>query len=136
MSDDDDDEDDDYPIDVRFAFDSPDGTHTVIVEDDRQTGYAYLHDETKEVVAHVWLYNHDGPLTITRGRPFPNQPELMTDIRMRPLTKASDVQCQWDDVGVNVIVDGVDVARLERGSPVGWSRYALADGRLALRWKK
>ena len=114
-----------------YEYREASGTRRVVIEDDGRTGYAYLLDGD-EIVSDVWLYNRyaiadvrwDDPADL----PFPNRAELIRPGLSLCVTDTSHVVCVWDRVGVDILVDGQLVARLEAGVSPGWSFLAAIDG--------
>jgi len=119
-----------------LRFEHPQGGLAVVLDDDDRVAYAYL-IEDDQIVGDVWLYNVlEPPETVnwedTSAMPFLNPRDLCKSEKARRLTSQSSVQCAWFDTGVEVRVDGVLWARLERGSKPGWSRLAARPGPLAI----
>jgi hypothetical protein len=120
---------------ITLRFDAPDGNRTVVLEDDGKVAYAYLleHDE---VVGDVWLYNvATTPDTVDwkdrNAMPFLNPRKYCLDGHGPTLRNDSAVICHWSDDSVDVVIEGVRMARLARGAKPGWSRLASARGPLA-----
>lgn len=118
-----------------LRFESPASKLALVIEDDDRVAYAYLL-EGDEIVADVWLYNvEETPESVNwrdRSRmPFLNPRRFCRDIECPRIAADSHVNCQWTDGGVEVSVEGVLMAKLERGSKPGWSRLAAIRGPLA-----
>jgi hypothetical protein len=121
---------------VLLRFDHSETGIAVVLEDDDRVAYAYLL-EGDRVVGDVWLYNVLEPPETTNwedtsAMPFLNPRDLCQPEKPQRLTSNSRIQCVWFDTGVEVSVDGVLWARLERGSKPGWSRLAARPGPLAI----
>ncbi|MDI1432822.1 hypothetical protein [Polyangium sorediatum] len=121
---------------VLLRFDHPDGSLAVVLDDDNRVAYAYLLED-EEVVGDVWLYNvMEAPDTVnwedSSPMPFLNPRDYCKSEKVRRLTPQSAVQCAWFDAGVEVSIDGIRWARIERGSKPGWSRLAAQPGPLAI----
>jgi hypothetical protein len=106
-----------------------------VLEDDGRVAYAYLL-ENEEIVGDVWLYNvHEAPEAIDwndrSAMPFANPTRYCAEERLPRITERSAVSCAWSKLGVDVAVDGIDVAHLECGSKPGWSKLAAEAGPLA-----
>ena len=120
---------------VLLRFNESGSDRAVVLEDDGRVAYAYLLDG-EDVVSDAWLYNvADAPKTVDWDDqsqiPFLN-PESFCDTEPAPrLTHKSSVECIWFEEGVEVVIDGVLMARLEPGAKPGWSRLALRPGPLA-----
>ena len=120
---------------VLQRFDEAGTGRAVVLEDDGRVAYAYLLDHEK-VVCDVWLYNvAAAPNAVDWNdesqMPFLN-PQKFCKVEVVPrLAQQSSVECVWCEEGVEVIIDGVLMARLEPGAKPGWSRLALRPGPLA-----
>ena len=113
----------------------PSSARSVIVEDDGRVAYAYLLDG-KEIIADVWLYNvaptPDEPDWKDRSQmPFLNPRAYCVSVTAVRVSENSDINCRWSESGVEVMIDGILTARLEKGSRPGWSRLAAKAGPLA-----
>lgn len=115
---------------------------TVVIEDDRNTAYAYLLNADKEIVGDVWLYNHGKAPQFEPWRkptipPFAN-PEafVRSDELFSPPTNSDEFSIEWQpkklcSADVAILLNGELFAALTSGSRPGWSRLALVDGPLA-----
>ncbi|WP_315803520.1 hypothetical protein [Bradyrhizobium sp. SZCCHNS3002] len=123
-------------------FVSPDGTATIMVEDDGRVAYAYWLDSERAICGDVWLYNRcsapEQPEWTDRdAAPYAN-PLAFVDqtAEFFPPSSASSVTVSWDRLGSEtaacIRVSEVVLARLIKGSKPGWSRLAAKDGPLAL----
>lgn len=114
---------------------NPSDGRSVVLEDDGRTGYAYLL-EGSHIVADLWLYNvGPDPETVDvrdpTQLPFQNPRRFCAADSLPRLTHASTLLCRWSPTSVEVEVDGVLWARLDRGTRPGWSRGAAVAGPLA-----
>ena len=121
--------------DVMLRFDSPTSKFAVVLEDDGRVAYAYLLEDD-DIVADVWLYNVEAPPNDVDWKdraamPFLNPKRFCRQDRHPRLTMSSVVSCTWWEQGVVVTIDGVLMAKLERGIRPGWSRLAARRGPLA-----
>lgn len=122
--------------DVLLRVDEPNGVRAVVIEDDGAVAYAYLL-ERGEIVGDVWLYNvGDAPgeadWSDRSKMPFRNRSTFTEGAPSAPrLTNEAAVRCTWSEEGVEVYVDDVRWARLERGARPGWSRFVTRAGPLA-----
>jgi hypothetical protein len=121
--------------DVLLRFDESGTDRAVVLEDDGRVAYAYLLDH-ENVVSDVWLYNvADTPNVVDWNdesqMPFLNPQSFCKTETAPRLTQRASIECIWFDEGVEVVVNGVLVARLKPGAKPGWSRLALRPGPLA-----
>ena len=130
------------------AFDDPESSCSVVLEDDDRVAYAYLVDRgsgegggSPPIIGDVWLYNvHADPPEldlVNRGEPPLNASPYIRDASNVRLENASEVAVRWFDVDerrhAEVVIDGEPSARLCPGSKPGWSRLAAADSPVARR---
>lgn len=120
---------------VVLRIDAPDGSRALVLEDDGKVAYAYLLEQGG-VVGDVWLYNvAETPESVDwrdeAAMPFLNPRRYCRGETVARLRDDSAVACEWSSQGVVVVVDGVRLARLERGAKPGWSRLAGLPGPLA-----
>ncbi|HEU4408221.1 MAG TPA: hypothetical protein VFS43_23365 [Polyangiaceae bacterium] len=123
------------PSDLLLRFDAPDGRRAVVLEDDGRVAYAYLLQE-ESVVGDVWLYNvAEAPTAVDwkdrSAMPFLNPKKFCAQANVPRLSETSKVECRWRESGVDVSVNGLLIARIDRGSKPGWSRGAGLAGPLA-----
>ncbi|MGJ5205643.1 hypothetical protein [Bradyrhizobium sp. HKCCYLR20261] len=123
-------------------FVSPDGSATIVVEDDGRVAYAYWLDASGSICGDVWLYNRC---------PAPQQPEwhdreaapyanpaafIDPTVKFSPPSSATSISVDWDSPGsemsASIRVSEVLLAKLTQGSKPGWSRLVAKDGPLAL----
>lgn len=111
----------------RAAFEEPNGSRCVVLEDDDGAAWASLVVDGT-VVSAVWLYNGaaEGGLPLNTATCVAEEPVVPQ------LGRTSEVEIAWDDAGATLYIDGVESARLEPGRQPAWSRQAAADGPLAL----
>jgi hypothetical protein len=120
---------------ILIRFDESGGRRAVILEDDGRVAYAYLLED-EEIVGDVWLYNvEQTPDTVNwkdrAAMPFLNPRPFCRDADVPRIGQSVPVHCQWSETGVEVSIDGVLLARLERGAKPGWSKLAIQPGPLA-----
>ncbi|MGJ4906677.1 hypothetical protein ACQR10_09260 [Bradyrhizobium sp. HKCCYLRH2060] len=123
-------------------FVSPDGSATIVVEDDGRVAYAYWLDASGSISGDVWLYNrcpapqqpewHD-----REAAPYANPAAFVDQAsEFSPPSAASSISVNWDLLGSEtaacVCVSEVLLAKLTKASKPGWSRLAAKDGPLAL----
>jgi hypothetical protein len=121
--------------DTILRFNAPGSNLAVVLEDDGKVAYAYLLED-EAVVSDVWLYNvAEAPALVDwndpDGPPFLNPREFCRDEQIPRLGQSSAVRCTWLDRSVEIVIDGVLVARLQPGTKPGWSRLAARPGPLA-----
>jgi hypothetical protein len=121
--------------DVLLRFDEPGGRRHIVLDDDGRVAYAYLF-EGEKCVSDVWLYNVAQTPDIANWRdksqlPFLNPRQYCRQEPTPRLTEGSSVVCRWFETGVDLELDGVPMARLQRGAKPGWSRFAACPGPLA-----
>lgn len=118
-----------------LRFDEVGAKRSVILEDDGRVAYAYLLED-EQIVADVWLYN----VVATPEEPEWPNPSKMPFLNPRRFCRMDEslprigdgaAQCNWNEKGVEVMLNGLVVARLAKGSRPGWSRLALKRGPLA-----
>ncbi|MGJ4888182.1 hypothetical protein ACQR1Y_08310 [Bradyrhizobium sp. HKCCYLRH3099] len=123
-------------------FVSPDGSATIVVEDDGRVAYAYWLDASGSICGDVWLYNR-GPAPqqpewhARDGAPYANPAAFIDQsIEFSPPSAASSISVSWDLTGSELVariyVSEVVLAQLTQGSKPGWSRLAARNGPLAL----
>ena len=115
-------------------LEEPGGDRSLVIEDDDRVAYAYLL-RGRQVIADVWLYNViEAPDAVDwRDKtqlPFLNPKSLCLPATER-ICDAASVACVWSTGGVDVLVKGQQLARLENGVKPGWSSYARKPGPLA-----
>jgi hypothetical protein len=119
----------------------PRSNYGVVIDEDHKVAYAYL-KEGERTVGDVWLYNvraapetpewdtpENAPFMNPRGFALAERPRSYPDARyeFRWLRAGEAFE------GVEIVIDGVLIARLKPGSKPGWSRYARKDGPVAKR---
>lgn len=120
---------------VVMRFDELGTSRAVVLEDDGRVAYAYLL-EGNSLVSDVWLYNVDAApesadWNIQSAMPFLNPAPFCKQEAIPRLSLQSIVNCDWEDIGVVITIDGIVIARLERGAKPGWSHLARKSGPLA-----
>jgi hypothetical protein len=123
-----------------YAFDAPTSAHTVVIENDDRTVWAYLHGEDG-VLSDVWLFNVvDAPeeLEPERDRPPANPARFCSPEARVVIEYPDDVEVRWDYAdgvlrSVEVFARTERLARLAPGMSPAWSRFAAVDGPCALR---
>jgi len=118
-----------------LRIDDADSGRAVVLDDDGRVAYAYLISNEK-TVGDVWLYNvAETPETVdwkdSSQMPFLNPRKYCRDEAAPRLHSRANVDCTFVEMGVEVRIDGILMARLETGSKPGWSRLALCAGPLA-----
>lgn len=121
-------------------YESPDGRHSLILDDDGKTGYAYLLDETDKIVGDCWLYNRGAaPLqdewTTPANMPFANSAAYVrSEVAdgFGPISSEHDLHIGWIDQGAEILLNGRLFACLKVCAKPGWSCLAAKDGPLAL----
>ncbi len=123
-----------------LRFENPNSRHSLVLEDDGKTGYAYLLDEESKIVADCWLYNrgaapHENEWNTLENMPFANsimyvKPEFADGFGS--IHNEDELTLEWTESGVDIILKGQLFARVVTGGKPGWSRLAAKDGPLAL----
>lgn len=127
-----------------IRIDDPGSDHSVWVEDDGETAYAYLARGDEGFVGDVWLYNRvDAPIvppwrTGAQG-PFVNAAAYVrADIAVEPVESADEVTVTWgrsEGLGTvaRIHLHGLLHAIVRTDVRPGWCALAKADGPLARR---
>ena len=129
---------------------SPDGSWTVVVEEDERVCYAYLYDRHAEEGANpisgdVWLYNltpapavAEWTLPDARDRmPFLNAAGFAVEQGMLSGVRPEHLDVKWleDSSGLvtaDIYISGALHARLKPGSRPGWSALAVRESPIAI----
>lgn len=116
-------------------FAAPNGELALVVEDDNRVAYAYLL-QGEQIVGDVWLYNvaatpETAPWRTGEEMPFLNPAGYCKPGPIPRLTKMSIIQCRWYSDAVDLVVDGVKWAHLQKGKKPGWCRWSMREGPVA-----
>src|SRR6266851_4505324 len=102
-----------------LRYDEPGGVRALVLDDDGKVAYGYLL-EREAVVGDVWLYNVAAtPNTVDWNdksqMPFLN-PQKFCKAETVPRLNPQSLEIRWFEAGVEVIADGILLARLESGA--------------------
>lgn len=121
---------------ILLRFEAPDGLRDVVLEDDGVVAYAYLREQG-HIRSDVWLYNVGESPAVpdwegSATPPFRNPKPFARENDLGRISETRAVVRVWSEDGVQVSIDGIVWAELERGAKPGRSRLAVRDGPLAL----
>jgi hypothetical protein len=120
---------------------SPDAVFSLVIDEDRGVGYAYLKYQGR-MVAHAWLYNRDGTPELPVDAdpdaepPFKNSRAFAREPDFALPDGDDSFLVEWAEPGSDPVVElrigGLPVARFFRGKRVGQSRLAVVENKLAV----
>ena len=130
------------PTDLFGYFFNEQTGYSIIIEADKKVAYAYLIDESDDIIGDVWLYNcGDTPQKPEWGNPsnmpFANTEKFIKqDDNFQPVSDISEITVSWflnTPIEAHIYIKGELFAVLCPDSKPGWSAMAAIDNPLAKR---